>query len=810
MRSPAPAAAPRGARIDLHLHSRASTDTGSWFLNRAVLPESYTEPALAYAAAKRRGMDLVALTDHNTISGALEIAHHPDVLVGVEVTATFPEDRVPVHVLVWGLDEPRWDDMDRLRGNLYELLDYIDAAGLPCALAHPLHRVGADLTADHVERCLLLFRLWEGRNGSRPEATNEVAARIAASAGPDLIDRLADKHRIAPRGRGAPALTGGSDDHGAFDIAMTWTAMPAVRGPHDALDHLRAGRVQPGGRHGAAAALAHSVGSLAAKAYLERGTAAIPEQLRGLVGDLLQHPLPEATAPASADASGIAQDVLGRIRRDRRLARRYRRLSRSPEGGVRSHARLRLVNGWLHEELVRRALDPRGLSLGSVGRRLEALAGAGALALPYLLAANYARGEVRYAEGVEREFFGPSVAAPGPVPVAMLTDTYAELNGVAGTMRRLAVHARANPGCGLSVITCGAGPDDPPAHRDLAPVARLPVPAYGDVSWRIGVPSVIDVLDAVEGSGARVVHAATPGPMGLAGLAVARTLGLPFVASHNTELARYALELTGDRLAAQLADRALRWFYGQAERIYVPTRTAARGIVDAGVAAARVHTFSRGTDGERFDPARRSRGMRRRLGGPGGTILLYVGRLSREKGVGLLVEAFRRVAAGRPELRLAVVGDGPGRREIARSLAGTRHRIVGPLRGDDLAGAYASADIFCLPSETETFGQVVTEASASGLPAIVLDRGGAAEQVEHGVTGLVAPAGDVAALAGAIALLHDVPAMRGAMGAAARAAALARPTWDEVFTDLAAGYRGLVDETEMPAPSAARDAQPAA
>ena len=129
MRSPAPT--PTEARIDLHLHSRASTDTGSWFLNRAYMPESYTEPAAAYATAKARGMDLVALTDHNTLSGVLEIAHHPDVVVGVEVTAAFPEDRVPVHVLVWGLDEADWAEIDRLRGNLYEMCDLLAASDLP-------------------------------------------------------------------------------------------------------------------------------------------------------------------------------------------------------------------------------------------------------------------------------------------------------------------------------------------------------------------------------------------------------------------------------------------------------------------------------------------------------------------------------------------------------------------------------------------------------------------------------------------------------------------------------------------------------
>ena len=246
MRSPLPIT-PRETRIDLHLHSRASTDTGSWFLNRAVLPESYTEPAHAYATAKRRGMDLVTLTDHNTISGALEIAHHPDVVVGVEVTTTFPDDRVPVHVLVWGLDEGRWADVDRLRPNLHELVVYLEGAGLPFALAHPLHRVGGELTADHIERCLLLFRLWEGRNGSRPAATNEVACRIARSASRDLLERLAEKHGITPRGDGPPALTGGSDDHGAFDIASTWTVTPPARTPRALLDHLRAGSVAPGG-----------------------------------------------------------------------------------------------------------------------------------------------------------------------------------------------------------------------------------------------------------------------------------------------------------------------------------------------------------------------------------------------------------------------------------------------------------------------------------------------------------------------------------------------------------------------------------
>src|SRR3974390_1717112 len=146
-------------RIDLHLHSRASTDTGSWFLSRTLMPESFVDPAEAYSACNARGMDLVTLTDHNTISGALEIAHHPDVIVGVEITTLFPEDRIPMHVLAWGIDEPLWSDLDRARENIFDLVDLLDERQVPCALAHPLHRVGETLTVEHLELCLLLFRM---------------------------------------------------------------------------------------------------------------------------------------------------------------------------------------------------------------------------------------------------------------------------------------------------------------------------------------------------------------------------------------------------------------------------------------------------------------------------------------------------------------------------------------------------------------------------------------------------------------------------------------------------------------------------
>lgn len=782
-----PPALDPATRIDLHLHSRASTDTGSWFLSRALLPESHTEPQTAYATAKARGMDMLTLTDHNTISGALEIAHHPDVIIGVEITARFPEDRAPVHVLAWGVDERSWADLDRARGDLYELCDVLAAWNLPHALAHPLHRVGGELTVSHLERLLLLFPIWEGLNGARPAATNHVAARIARAAGPDLLMRLAETHGIAPRATRAHALTGGSDDHSSFDVATAWTATPPAATTDELLDHLREGRVRPVGAHGDATTLAHSVGALAARAWLSKASVAIPSPLSGVVRDLLGE-APRRRAAAQTGPASVANEVLARVRADRGLVRRYRRLSRGADGSALHRARLRLATGWLHDEMLSRAFSRRRGD--GVGRRAEALAAAAAVAAPYLIAAGYARGESRFAAAMERGFFGPAIDAPPPARVAMATDTFREVNGVAGTMRRLARWASDHPGCGVQVVTCGAGGPDTAAHVDLPAVTDVPLPVYGDGGWRLGVPSIVDMLDAVEASGVQVVHAATPGPVGLTALLVARTLGLPFVATYHTEFAGYVLELTGDRLAAGVAGAATGWFYRQAERVYAPTRSTARSLAEAGIDPRRIVRFGRGTDLGWFSPERASSRTRRRLGG-GDTLVLYVGRISREKGVMLLADAFRRACAGRPGLRLAVVGEGPARNEMARALAGTPHRFAGTLRGDELAAAYASADLLCLPSATETFGQVVVEAAASGLPSVVVDRGGAQDQVEDGRSGRVVPASAPDALAAALALLHDDADLRLRLGAGARAAALARPGWDEVFADLVAGYRDL-------------------
>jgi glycosyltransferase involved in cell wall biosynthesis/predicted metal-dependent phosphoesterase TrpH len=782
--------------VDLHLHSRASTDTGSWVLRQAVLPESFTEPLAAYRVAKERGMDFVTLTDHNTLAGALEIAHLPDVFVSVEVTTRFAHDDTPLHVLVWGLDERQWDDIDHLRPNVSELVDYLQAADLAHALAHPLQRLGADLTADHIERCLLLFPVWEGINGSRTRSGNDIAQQIAQAALPDYLAKLADKHGITPRGDGPPSLTGGSDDHALLDAASAWTETPRAGSVPELLRHIAHGRTRPAGSDGGTTALAHAMLSLAIKSHAENGADLIPPGARGLIGRLIGHDITGGPTPTSSTASAAPDfgiDFAARAVSDIRFLRSYRRLDRRSESADRSQGLLRLATEWGHAQLANAAIDgtPSPASGGGLNQRLTRLLGVGALASPYFAAATYHASEARFATALGREFFGTPVQHTERIRVGMFTDTFDEVNGVAGTMRRLAEYAEHTRRSSMTIVTTGEGKASDHFVR-LHPVGSLPLPAYLDRSWRLGVPSAIEILRLVEEREFDVIHVATPGPVGLCALLVARTLGLPFVVSHHTELARYALELTGDRLAAEVTALGLRWLYGQARRVYVPSHHVGVALTDEGVDRARLVQFSRGIDVERFDPGHRSTGMRRRLGGSSSTVVLYVGRLSKEKGIFSLAQAMRTACGAHPGLRLAIVGDGPDRAALADALVGVPHTFLGTLTGRDLASAYASSDIFCLPSETETFGQVALEAAASGLPVVVSDRGAAAEQIDDEETGLIAAG--TAGIARAIERLAGDPILRRKLGAAARLSARRRPSWETVFAQLEDSYVDVLDQ----------------
>jgi glycosyltransferase involved in cell wall biosynthesis len=257
-------------------------------------------------------------------------------------------------------------------------------------------------------------------------------------------------------------------------------------------------------------------------------------------------------------------------------------------------------------------------------------------------------------------------------------------------------------------------------------------------------------------------------------------MALPVLGSYHTELEAYARLRSGDPGLELLARQALTAFYAGCHHVLSPSPASDAALAGLGVPAARVGRWDRGVDVERFGPARRREGLL-----PGSVTVLYAGRQSREKGIDLLADAFLAARAHDPRLHLCLAGGGPEQAALSARL-GEHATFLGWLEGDELAAAYASADLFLFPSRTDTFGQVLLEAQASGLPVVAVDEGGPRSLVEDEVSGVLRPA-DPSALAGALVELAADPGRRARLARGGLEAVRGR-TWPAALGRLAAGY----------------------
>jgi glycosyltransferase involved in cell wall biosynthesis len=197
-----------------------------------------------------------------------------------------------------------------------------------------------------------------------------------------------------------------------------------------------------------------------------------------------------------------------------------------------------------------------------------------------------------------------------------------------------------------------------------------------------------------------------------------------------------------------------------------------------------------------FTPARRDEQLRGELAGDDELLALYVGRVSSDKRVEVLLGAARLLEQASAGIRFVIAGDGPAR-ELLESEAPSSVRFAGEVHGAELARLYASADVFCFPSTTDTFGQVILEAAASGLPVVAAAAGGALELVRHGETGLLVPPDDADALAASLESLARFPHRRAVLAAAARTTALEH-TWERSWRELRAAYELALRRSARP------------
>jgi len=738
-----------GSRADLHCHSTASEQPKLGVQRAVGLPECATPPEEVYALAKRRGMDFVTITDHDTIDGALELADRPDTFVSEELTAWFRNEPQAVHVLCWGITP---DDHEWLQAHSSDVelcASYLQEHQIACALAHPFYSVAAPLEARHRRRLAELFTAWETRNGSRPPELNMPAAMYVDTHG----------------GTGVA----GSDDHAGVDIGRTFTATPPADTPQHYLDWIRLGQTRACGDQGSAAKWAHAAIGLAAR-VVGRGDGPAPDPRTVLA--IATRVISEGHARSGENGQGLGPE-------DARALLRGWLEAMALDVDERGLIELMQEDGFSHQALERRARRTHERKLGrAVDELLAALIHEGdhsaairglfeacTPAIPYAPANAFLANErSRLTTGDER-----------PPRVAIVADGVGGMHGVTHTLDQ--IRERGVPGFDVEVVGTDHNVD-----RRLPAVPDIDLPFYEGL--KLGVPSLTAISETLAEGRYDLVHLCAPGPAGIGAALVAGVMGLPTLASYHTELTEYAkLRAGGQRLEGAMR-MLLAAFYGRADCVLTPSRAADRSLEQLGVPKERLARWERGVDLTRFSPAMRVAGSL-----PGELNVLYAGRLSVEKGVDLLADTFLAARARDPRLRLVLAGGGPDEARL-RMRVGEAATFLGWLEGDDLARAYASADMFLFASSTDTFGQVILEAQASGLPVVAVGEGGPAELVLNGRTGLLRPP-DADALALALLELAGNPARRARLGEAALEATAARG-WERALSQLAAGYGRLL------------------
>ncbi len=775
------------ARADLHVHSKASNRPTEWILRQFGAPESFTEPREVYRLCRERGMDFVTLSDHDTVAGALEIAHLPGVFLSEEVTVEFPEDGCEIHCLAIGITEAQHREIQELRRNIYELRDYFVANSILHSVAHPLYRVNDMLTLDQVEKLLVLFNRFEGRNGIHDRRGNDLVRRIFGSLTREVVESLAERHGLTPQGATPwiKSFTGGSDDHGGHYIATTWTETTAALDTPATLPQffaaLAAGHHQPGGENGSSLRLTQSLYTLAQEYYRRQFPLGLGNR-RDPFSELLRS-LGLGGVRASA---GQRRRIFGAATpADRVTFENANRASQEVAAALMDGFSKNLRRGRLAESLAAAAAQIAPLAV---------------TVAPYLVALQAQHKDSDLLEAAALRFLGerPEEGARGGRggKKAWFTDTLTDINGVAKTVRTLAGLARQR-GRRLAAITCGEA--TPPLDLevvDFAPFAQFPIPGYE--SQTLKLPPLLAVLEHCERERYDEILISTPGPLGLVGLAAGKLLGIPVTGIYHTDFPLYVRHLSGSATLEEMTWTYMRWFFGRMDRLFVSSRCYLDLLAAHGLEAKRMSLLPRGVDAEFFHPGKRDPRFWSRFGINGVFKFLYVGRVSREKNLDALMDSFAELLASGRHAQLVVVGDGPYLKELAG-----RHRrpeilFTGFLHGEDLARAYAGADVFVFPSTTDTFGNVVLEAQAAGLPAIVSDRGGPREIVLPGVSGLVVDPAAPGAWSAAMGQLFDDPGRIAEMSARAVANAR-RHGWERLLEQLFAD----------PAPTAGRpDAMP--
>lgn len=700
-------------KVDLHLHSRYSDKSAGFFSKKLDMHESYVTPQHLYDTLFERGMTHFTITDHDAIGGCLEIAHLPNVFISEEATVYFPEDRCHIHVLCYDITTEQHEMIQKVRYNVYKLVDYLQEQNILHVLAHPLYDMDGRLNETHIEQCLLMFDNWEIINGTRSGISAKLTQEIAEKFDGEGLDELAKKYGYNKRRRKHISYTAGSDDHGGMDVGQTYTECPG-----ETLEDFKAAfennTTQPHGDYGSPIRLTHMIMGISYNWAKEK---------KHSDSHLLEYLFGKPKL-------NMVTKILGM----NKIVDQVQKISGVQEvmGSQNKHS---IVHGFfknLFPYLVKEFSDSKNLDMDKVSMLLGQSV-LSALPTVYYLSVYWQRAhEKKRSREIYRAVTGEKKDYTGKV--AYFTDTFNEINGVALTSKKL-LNLVKKKNYDMTFITAYSEEMNDEYRKNFEPIFSFSLPEYEEIT--VNIPHFLDMLEYCDDQNFDVIYAATPGVVGLYAFFIAKILHVPYVTTFHTDFPDYIGKYSNDHFFKGHVWNAFSLLFNNAQRVLSPSKEYRKQLVANGVKKKKIELFSRGVNHEKFNPNYRERDFWKKYDPNynGQKIVLFVGRVAKEKNIEIFEQVFQ-LLKDRDDVKFVIVGDGPYMQELNQS---DNDGIIktGFLEGETLSKAFASADVFLFPSHTETFGNVVLEAQASGLIPVISSKGGTKENVVDGFSGFV-------------------------------------------------------------------------
>ncbi len=599
-------------KADLHVHSKYSNHPSEWFLQRLGASESYTEPEFIYRSAKDRGMDFVTVTDHNKIEASLLLKekYPKECFTGVESTAYFPEDGCKVHILIYGLDERQFEEIQHFRKNIYDLRDYLVEKRLAHSVAHATFSVNNRLSISHLEKLILLFDVFEGTNGGRNRVHNETWMSVLSSLNQDKLNDLWRRHRIEPLNDTpwVKGFTGGSDDHAGLFIGQTYTTAEAGSSA-EFLNAIRDRQSRGEGRHNDYKSLAFMFYKIAyefcqhksdssSSTLLSKLTEFIFEKREpGLRERLILRRMKSSLSNRGFRLHQLVSELIDEIedRRDSSLDKR-----------------LELVYEKIAEiadeffKLLLRSLekDARRGDLVSLVRNISASIPGIFLSVPFFSTMRIMTDNRRLLSDLRSRFGVKSANVNKDKTILWFTDTIDDLNGVSITLQK-AGNLALQKDLPLFIVSTSRANEE---SRGRPPIKAIHLPSIhsfrlpGYETCLLRIPSVLRSLELVYDANPDEIIISTPGPVGLFGLLAARLLHVKSIGIFHTDFTLQAEKIIPDESVLQLLERLVRAFYSAMDEIRVPSQEYIQILESRGFDISKMKIFQRDIDVAMFAP----------------------------------------------------------------------------------------------------------------------------------------------------------------------------------------------------------------